>query len=90
MDELARELIIMECEEEFEEWRQAQTEDERPIWWKKINGLCDSVTEQEYQQARKIHEEFKVYSNLAKNAHLSVEQLFNAFEHFKLQGGKCI
>ena len=84
MDELELELMIMDFEEEFEEYQKNKPVDSRPIWWQKLNGLCENVTEQEYKQAKAIHSEFKAFCQIENNKDLSTEELFLRFEQFKI------
>jgi len=84
MDDIDRELMILDFQEECNEYDIFREKElsKNPIWWNKINGLFE-CTEEEYQQARKISAEFKQFSKDSCNR-LTIEDKFNLFESFRL------
>ena len=83
MDDLDIELFLLDCQEEIANYEQERKEEinQKPIWWNKLLGITES-TEEEYQQARCIHAEFKDFS--MNKSEMSLNELFRAFEQFKL------
>jgi len=87
MDDLERELMILDFQEDCNECDIMREKElsKNPIWWNKLNGLVE-CTEEEYRQAREISAEFKKFSQGSCNG-LTLEDRFNLFEAFKLRNG---
>lgn len=87
MEDWERELLIIEMQEECQEYDQkSQAEiNKNPVWWNIHLGLIES-TEPQRVKAEKIFREFVKWSEFSD---LNICQRFKKFEQFKLYGGKA-
>jgi hypothetical protein len=85
MDDIERELLIMDMQEECDVYDQSRKDElsRNPLWWNIKLGLIESTPEQE-KSATKIFREFSKFKSLDNER---IEDKFQRFEQYKLFNG---